>query len=71
MRAEQASRPDAANTTRQPFSAAVTPNPAGEGWLTIVDLGSGITMTKWCEAEEDARHYGAEIARWLTRGHRW
>ena len=49
------------------FSTSVAPTNRGE-WLTIVDLGSGITMSRLFDCEDDALRYGDELADWLRRG---
>jgi hypothetical protein len=46
------------------FSTSVAPTPRGE-WLTVVDLGDGMTLSKLFDREDDARRYGDELAGWL------
>jgi hypothetical protein len=46
------------------FSTSVAPTPRGE-WLTVVDLGDGMTLSKLFDHEDDARRYGDELAGWL------
>lgn len=49
------------------FLTSVAPTERGE-WLTVVDLGAGISVTKLFDHEDEARRYGAELAAWLHRG---
>ena len=46
------------------FSTSVAPTPRGE-WVTVVDLGDGMTLSKLFDREDDARGYGDELASWL------
>lgn len=34
-------------------------------WVTVVDLGDGMTLRKFFDREDDARGYGDELAGWL------
>ena len=52
---------------RVPFSTSVASTPRGE-WLTVVDLGDGITLSKLFDREDEARRYGDELAGWLRGG---
>jgi len=49
------------------FSTFVAPTPRGE-WVTVVDLGDGMTLRKLFDREDDARRYGDELAGWLRGG---
>ena len=49
------------------FLTSVAPTERGE-WLTVVDLGAGISVTKLFDHEDEARRYGAELAASLRRG---
>ena len=48
------------------FATSVAPTSRGD-WITIVDLGSGITMSRLFDCEDDALRYGNELAEWLRR----
>jgi hypothetical protein len=48
------------------FSTSVAPTNRGE-WLTVVDLGSGITMSRLFDREDDALRYGDELVEWMRR----
>lgn len=48
------------------FITSVAPTERGE-WLTVVDLGTGISLTKLFDHEDEARRYGAELAASLRR----
>jgi hypothetical protein len=50
----------------RPFHASVSPNPDG-GWLAIVNVGDGASLTKWFERKEQAEGYGDELAAWLEQ----
>ena len=49
------------------FSTSVAPTRRGE-WVTVVDLGDGMTLSKLFDREDDARRYGDELAGWLRGG---
>jgi hypothetical protein len=51
---------------RPPFAVSIEPLP--EGWLVVITLGEGASMSKWFEAKEDALRYPEELADWLKRG---
>jgi hypothetical protein len=34
-------------------------------WVTVVDLGDGMMLSKLFDREDDARGYGDELAGWL------
>ena len=53
--------------TTSGFSASVEPNRDG-GWLTVVNLGDGASLTKWFASHDEAQRYPGELAKWLTRG---
>jgi hypothetical protein len=59
--------PSAATQPPTTFSTSVASTPRGE-WLTIVDLGDGMTLSKIFDREDDARRYGDELAGWLRGG---
>jgi hypothetical protein len=44
----------------------VDPHPDG-GWLAVVGLGDGASVTKWFAHREGADAYGDELADWLER----
>lgn len=50
------------------FTTTVEPTARGE-WLTVVDLGDGICLSKLFDQEDSARRYGAELAAWLRHDH--
>jgi hypothetical protein len=54
-------------TTSARFSASVQPNHDG-GWLIVVNLGEGASLTKWFASQDEARRYPDELAKWLTHG---
>ena len=61
------SRPQVHPAATQPpttFTTSVAPTDRGE-WLTVVDLGDGVSVSKLFDHEADARGYGAELAAWL------
>ena len=47
-----------------PFSTSVSLDPMG-GWVTTIQLDGGASVSKWFEAEADAREYPSEIIAWL------
>ena len=49
------------------FMTSVAPTERGE-WVTVVDLGAGISLTKLFDHEDEARRYGAELSASLRRG---
>jgi hypothetical protein len=53
-------------TTQRPFNASIAPNPDG-GWLAIVNMGDGASLTKWFQTREGAEGYGDELAAWLEQ----
>jgi hypothetical protein len=69
MRDDQPRRRVHSAATQPPttFSTSVASTPRGE-WLTIVDLGDGMTLSKIFDREDDARRYGDELAGWLRGG---
>ena len=44
--------------------ARVNPHPSG-GWVAVVGLGDGASVTKWFAHREPADAYGDELAAWL------
>ena len=62
-------RPPSAHSDQTPatFSASVEPNRDG-GWLTVVNLGEGASLTKWFPSKDEAQRYPDELAQWLNRG---
>jgi hypothetical protein len=48
------------------FSTSVAPTNRGD-WMTVVDLGNGVTMSRLFDLEDDALCYGDELAAWLRR----
>jgi hypothetical protein len=66
MANEHATRSVQSQTTPLGFSASVEPNRDG-GWLTVVNLGDGASLTKWFASQDEARKYPDELAAWLTR----
>ena len=71
-RAPGLSRPEHRESLRsehgpaEPFSAHVAPD-ADSGWLTVIVLHDGASVSKWFEDEDDARRYPIELAAWLQR----
>ena len=55
------------DATSAAISASVQPNRDG-GWLTVVNLGDGASLTKWFANQDEAKRYPDELAAWLTRG---
>jgi hypothetical protein len=53
--------------TQPSFSCSVEPNRDG-GWLTVVNLGDGASLTKWFPSKDEARKYPDELAAWLSQG---
>ena len=66
MSSDQSQRSVTPDFTHPAFTAVVTPNPDG-GWLTILTLRDGATLSKWFQDEERARRYPDELAGWLNR----
>ena len=54
-------------TTNSELSASIQPNRDG-GWLTVVHLGDGASLTKWFASQDEAQRYPDELAAWLTQG---
>jgi hypothetical protein len=50
----------------EPFSAHVAPDAEG-GWLTVILLHDGASVSKWFEDEDAARRYPIELEAWLQR----
>jgi len=48
------------------FSTSVAATNRGD-WMTVVDLGNGVTMSRLFDREDDALRYGDELAAWLRR----
>ena len=69
MRDDQPQRQVHRAATEPPtsFSTSVAPTARGE-WLTTVDLGEGVTVSKLFEHEDEARGYGDELVAWLRCG---
>jgi hypothetical protein len=64
---EQPQHPVSAKVTVRPFSHSVTVHPDG-GWLIVVDLSEGVTLSKWFPHEQDAYCYAEQLAAWLSPG---
>ena len=67
MRDGHPATPAQSDLTHPSFSASVEPNRDG-GWLTVVNLGDGASLTKWFPSQDEARRYPDELAAWLNRG---
>lgn len=67
MANEHAAGPVHPETTIPAFSASVRPNVDG-GWLTVVNLGDGASLTKWFPSQDEADRYPEELAKWLAQG---
>ena len=67
MANEHATGPVQPETTPHAFSASVRPNRDG-GWLTVVNLGDGASLTKWFPSQDEANRYPEELSNWLTQG---
>ena len=67
MANEHPAKPVQSDTTPTTLSASVQPNRDG-GWLTVVNLGDGASLTKWFASQDEAKQYPDELAAWLTRG---
>jgi len=50
---------------QRPLSAAVAQSSEG-GWVAVVHLGEGATVSKWFEHEQDAYGYEDELSKWLA-----
>lgn len=48
------------------LAARVVAAPQG-GWVAVLDLGDGATLSKWFPSEGEARRYPHELAEWLNR----
>jgi hypothetical protein len=66
---EHLTRPSGVDTSTATatFSASVQRNRDG-GWLTVVQLGDGATLTKWFSSQDEAERYPGELAEWLAKG---
>jgi hypothetical protein len=53
--------------TTPAFSASIRPNHDG-GWLAVVHLGDGASLTKWFSSQDEAKRYPDELAAWLAQG---
>ena len=67
MASEHQAKSAQSHTTPAAFSASVRANRDG-GWLTVVNLGDGASLTKWFASKDEANRYPDELAAWLTRG---
>ena len=67
MRNEHPPKSAQSLTTPAAFSSSVQPNRDG-GWLTVVNLGDGASLTKWFSSKDEAKRYPDELAAWLTQG---
>lgn len=55
--------------TQPPTTFSTTVAAADHGsWMTTVDLGSGITMSRLFDRKDEALRYGDELAAWLRHG---
>ena len=52
--------------SRRPYSTSVSVTADG-GWVTVVELGVGATLTRLFDNEDDASAYGDEFAAWLAQ----
>ena len=48
-----------------PLKGTVAPHPDG-GWVALISLGDGASMTKWFADRDQAEGYEAELAEWLA-----
>jgi hypothetical protein len=48
------------------FPAQVTAAVRG-GWVTVIDLGVGTTLSRWFPDEEHARRYPEQVIEWLQQ----
>ena len=56
--------------TQPPTTFTTTVEPTGRGeWVTLVDLGDGICLSKLFDKEDAARRSGDELAAWLRHDH--
>jgi hypothetical protein len=46
------------------FSTSISQDPMG-GWISRIEFGNGVSVSKWFDAEADARQYPSEIVTWL------
>ena len=67
MASEHPAKSAQSQTTPVAFSASVQANRDG-GWLTVVNLGDGASLTKWFASKDEAKRYPDELAAWLTQG---
>ena len=65
MAIEQLPECETTDGTDSPFTAIFTANADG-GWLTVLKLGDGATLSRWFPDEEDARRYPDELTAWLN-----
>jgi hypothetical protein len=65
-RSERVEPPSSAPAQAEPFAASIGPDADG-GWLTVVLLHDGASVSKWFEDEDAARRYPIELAAWLQR----
>jgi hypothetical protein len=63
---EQRQVPPSSVETPRPFNTAIAENPDG-GWVAVVSMGDGASVTKWFQTREDAEGYGDELAAWLDQ----
>jgi hypothetical protein len=66
MANEHPRAPAQSEMTQCGFSASVEPNQDG-GWLTVVNLGDGASLTKWFASQDEAQRYPDELAAWLQQ----
>jgi|RhiMethySRZTD1v2_1073278.scaffolds.fasta_scaffold20142_4 hypothetical protein len=67
MANEHPRTPTQSETTQSGIAASVEPNRDG-GWLTVVNLGDGASLTKWFPSRDEAQRYPAELVAWLNQG---
>jgi hypothetical protein len=66
MSDEQRHVPSSSVQTHRPFNSSVAENPGG-GWVAVVNMGDGASVTKWFQTREGAERYGDELAAWLDQ----
>ena len=52
---------------QRPFTTSICSEPDSGGWITVVNLGEGATLSRWFEDQDQAERYGDELEAWLSR----
>jgi hypothetical protein len=62
----QPARPLSSDQPERQLTTDVTPSPQG-GWVAVVNLGEGATVSKWFDDEQEAQHYEEALLEWLAQ----